>query len=261
MSWLGQIPRSLTLILCLLCVTAGTAQFEIPKIPDTAEDRFVYDPGDFLEDFQQKDLARKLINYADTTSTQIVVAIIPSTLGEDISLLSTKWGQTWGVGQAEEDNGIFILLAHQDRKIDISTGYGIEYRITDLETERILNRIILPEFKRGDYYAGLNNGVDAIFEALNGEFVSEYEDTSDLVEEWMVPVVIFFIMFIWFGIMIFLAIKYKGNVGGGGSRTYGSGGSYSGWSSGSSSSSWSSGSSSSSFGGGSFGGGGASGSW
>jgi uncharacterized protein len=69
------------------------------------------------------------------------------------------------------------LLAHGDRFIDISTGYGIEYRMTDLMSERIINRIIIPEFKSGNFYSGLDLGADAIFAALNGEF-TENRDFS-----------------------------------------------------------------------------------
>ena len=91
---------------------------------------------DLLSSSQQNALESKLLRYADTTSTQIVIAIISTSKGEDLSLLGAKWGQSWGVGQAEKDNGIFIILAKDDRKIDINTGYGIEYRMSDRDAER-----------------------------------------------------------------------------------------------------------------------------
>lgn len=246
-------------IILLFFSVKALGQFTIPPVPQNDEDRYVYDRIDMLSQYQKNSLVDKLKNYEDTTSTQIVIAIISTTNGEDISLLGAKWGTQWGVGQEKEDNGIFIILARDDRTIDINTGYGIEYRMTDLMTERIINRVIIPEFKKGDYYKGLNKGTDAIFQALNGEFVAQEEDTFP--SDWGISrsALIFAILYIIF--LVVIAYKSKG----GGGTYYGTGPitySGSGRSSGSyGSSSSSSSSSSGSFGGGSFGGGGASGSW
>lgn len=234
------------------------AQFDIPPKPSIQEG--VYDYIDLLSASQQQALKTKLKNYADTTSTQIVVVIISSTKGEDISLLGAQWGQVWGVGQAKEDNGIFIILAKDDRTIDINTGYGIEYRITDLMAERIINRVMIPEFKSGDYYAGLDKGTNAIFDALNGEFKEERKFEDKFPFETIILIFIIFII-----IIIVFSNKKGGRGGGTGSlldviilsnmgRTGGySGGSFGGGSSG--------GGFGGGFGGGGFGGGGASGSW
>ncbi|WP_394332694.1 TPM domain-containing protein [Altibacter lentus] len=240
-----------------------SAQFTIPEKPklQTA----VYDYIELLTASQQQQLSSKLKNYADTTSTQIVVAIISSTKGEDISLLGAKWGQEWGIGQADEDNGILILLARDDRTIDINTGYGIEYRLTDLMAERIINRVIIPEFKQGDYYAGLDKGTTAIFSALNGEFTEDRDFGKEV--GYNFGWVIILLIFIGFIILISRGRKNdgdnKGKGGGGGSiwdiiilsnagRTggFGGGGGFSGG-----------GGFGGGFGGGGFGGGGASGSW
>src|SRR5690606_36558199 len=145
-----------------------TAQYEIPPKPTVQTS--VYDYINLLTPTQKSSLETKLVRYADSTSTQIVCIIISSTNGEDISLLGAEWGQKWGIGQKGEDNGIVITLAKDDRMVDINTGYGIEYRITDLMAERIINRIMIPEFKNGNFYAGLDKGSDAIFSALKGEF-------------------------------------------------------------------------------------------
>jgi len=153
-----------TLFTCQL----GFGQFDIPEKP--ALETSVYDSAEILSKGQALYLEQKLIKYADTTSTQIVIATEKTLNGDDISLTATNWAHKWGIGDKDKDNGIFILVASEDRKIDISTGYGIEYRLTDLMAERILNRVILPEFKRGDYFSGLDKGTDAIIAALNGEF-------------------------------------------------------------------------------------------
>lgn len=183
-----------------------SAQYEIPPIP--SKQTSVYDYINLLTPSQKTELESKLIRYADSTSTQIVCVIIGSTNGEDISMLGAEWGQKWKIGQKGEDNGILIMLAKEDRKVDINTGYGIEYRITDLMSERIINRIMIPEFKSENYYDGLNKGSDAIFAALKGEFKEDRKFGKK--EETHIP---FFIIFIF--IMIIIALIKKGGKGGG----------------------------------------------
>ena len=123
-----------------------SAQYEIPPKPSVQTS--LYDYINLLTPSEKSALENKLVRYADSTSTQIVCIIIGSTNGEDISMLGAEWGQKWGIGQSGEDNGIVITLAKDDRKVDINTGYGIEYRVTDLMAERIINRIMIPEFKK-----------------------------------------------------------------------------------------------------------------
>lgn len=165
----------ITLFFAVFAYQLGFGQFNIPEKPNL--ETSVYDYANILSKGQASYLGQKLIKYADTTSTQIVIVAVKTLNGDDISLTATNWGHKWEVGQENKDNGIFILVASEDRKIDISTGYGIEYRLTDLMTERILNRVILPEFKQGDYFSGLDKGTDAIMTALNGEF--EATDTYE----------------------------------------------------------------------------------
>ena len=252
------------LLLFLLSETS-IAQFTIPEKPKLQTS--VYDYIDLLNPSQKNSLENKLIRYADSTSTQIVVAIISSTKGEDISLLGAKWGQQWGIGQKDEDNGILIILAKDDRTIDINTGYGIEYRVTDLMAERIINRVMIPEFKAGSYYNGLDKGADALFDALNGEFKEDRDFSENNEIPWGIIIPIIFII-----LFIALNRNKKGRGGKNGGRKTGSslldfiifsnmgrtGGFGGGFGGGSSSSG---GGFSGGFGGGSFGGGGASGSW
>ncbi|WP_394368516.1 TPM domain-containing protein [Aegicerativicinus sediminis] len=159
---------SSVLLIWLAFTTTCLAQFDIP--PKPKEQTSVYDYINLLSGFEKSSLEQKLIKYSDTTSTQIVVAIISTTKGENIGLLAPKWGHEWGVGQAKEDNGVFILLAKDDRKIWIAPGYGVEPRLTAGINGEIIRNIIIPEFRLGNFYAGLDKGADAIFEVLNGEF-------------------------------------------------------------------------------------------
>jgi uncharacterized protein len=237
------------------------AQFTIPEKPKLQTS--VYDYINLLNASQKNSLENKLIRYADSTSTQIVVAIISSTNGEDISLLGAKWGQQWGIGQKDEDNGILIILAKDDRTIDINTGYGIEYRVTDLMAERIINRIMIPEFKAGSYYNGLDKGADALFDALNGEFKEDRDFSENNEIPWGIIIpIIFLILFVALNrnkkgrggknggrnsgssLLDFIIFSNMGRTGGFGGGSSSGGGGFGGG-----------------FGGGGFGGGGASGSW
>ncbi|MBR9914675.1 MAG: TPM domain-containing protein [Algicola sp.] len=253
----------------------ANAQFDIPPIPENQTS--VYDDVNLLTLSEKQSLEEKLIRYSDTTSTQIVVAIIASTKGENIGLLTPKWAHEWGIGQAKEDNGVFILLARDDRKIWISPGYGVEDRLTAGITGEITRNVIIPEFKRGDYYQGLNKGSDAIFEVLQGHYHSTRK--SDNVTASLNA---FFLSLTFLSISVVIAISKnrKGGGKGGGHRTNGTSildaiilsnmgrGSYGGGSSsgglfggGSSGGGFSGGGFGGGFGGGGFSGGGAGGSW
>ena len=263
----------ITLVLSIFSCTFffANAQFDIPEQPK--EQTSVYDYVNLLSAVQKNSLEQKLIRYSDSTSTQIVVAIINTTKGENIGLLAPRWGQKWGVGQAKEDNGVFILLASGDRKIWISPGYGVEDRLTAGIVGEITRNVIIPEFKRGSYYNGLDKGTDAIFSVLNGAYIGTRQ-TSDNGE---FPFAVFFVLFIFFIIFIIAISKHKGggknggsnsggtslldaiilsNMGRGSYRRSSSSGGFGGFGSGSSGGGFGGG-----FGGGGFSGGGAGGSW
>ncbi|SED18084.1 uncharacterized protein SAMN04489761_4535 [Tenacibaculum sp. MAR_2009_124] len=194
--------------------------FEIPKKPKKEKDQTsLYDYINLLTPHEKTTLEQKLIKYSDTTSTQIVVAVINSTEGENIGYLATNWAHEWGIGQEKEDNGVFILLAKNDRKITIRTGYGVEHLLTDYTSRQIIEYDILPYFKQGNYYGGLNKGVDTIFKVLQGEYKGTRKDSGPIFDSgW----IIFFIILI-----IFFIIVSNGNKNnrGGGRRYRDSGGS------------------------------------
>ncbi|MBU2995363.1 TPM domain-containing protein [Cellulophaga baltica] len=192
------------IILFLLVFGFGYSQFQIPEKP--SDQKAVYQYISLLSVAQQNSLNQKLKHYADSTSTQIVVAIIGSTNGEGINYLGAQWGQKWGIGQDGKDNGILLLLAKDDRKVAINTGYGIEGSITDALSKKIIEQVIIPEFKTGDYYNGLDRGTDAIIMALNGEFSENrnFENNSFPFQK-ILPFIIFIV------IIIILTNRNRGN--------------------------------------------------
>ena len=160
--------QSVLLIAFLFSITLSAQGYQIPEKPEFQTSVYDYLEPQLLSETQKNNLENKLVRYSDTTSTQIVVAIIASTEGEDINYMSAQWLSKWGLGQAKEDNGVLVVLAKNDRKIAISTGYGVEHLLTDFQSKRIIERVILPEFKKGNFYRGLDKGADYIFRTLQG---------------------------------------------------------------------------------------------
>jgi uncharacterized protein len=198
------------LLTFLITFSLFSQGYKIPEKPKFQTS--VYDYTGLLTPSQKSNLEGKLVRYSDSTSTQIVVAIISSTEGENINYLAAQWLTKWGLGQAKVDNGILIVLAKEDRKIAISTGYGVEHLLTDFQSKRIIERVIIPEFKKGDYYSGLNKGSDYIFKTLNGEFKGKRKQNS---EEFDPGIIIFIIIII---IVFILISRGNKNNGSGGKR-------------------------------------------
>lgn len=243
------------------------AQFDVPEKPNSQTS--VYDYAKILSESEKSSLEQKLINYSDTTSTQIVIATVETIKGENIGLLTTRWAQKWGVGQSEEDNGVFILLAEKERTIWISPGYGLEHKLTAGINGEIVRNIIIPEFKKGDYYAGLNKGTDALIHLFNGTYQGSPQPKGKQTNSKNGK---FFLILIVFIVVIVILSKNRNNRGGknGGRRSgidlldiiilsnLGRGGGFGGGSSGGG---FGGGGFGGGFGGGGFSGGGAGGSW
>ena len=200
--------KKLFLFVLALIGLMAHAQFDIPKKPSFQTS--VYDYADVLNPTEEKELENKLIRYSDSTSTQIVVISIEDLKGEDIGILTPKWGHEWGIGQEKEDNGILILLSKNDREIWIAPGYGVEDRLTAGINGELIRNIIIPEFKAGSYFNGLDKGADAIFEVLKGKYKgSRKESNKDFP---IIPIIIFVVILI---LIISKASKGGGNSGGG----------------------------------------------
>jgi uncharacterized protein len=243
--------------------------YKIPEKPEFQTSVYDFTNPKLLSEAQKTSLESKLVRYSDTTSTQIVIAIIASTEGENISYLAANWGEKWGVGDAKKDNGVLVLLAKDDKKIAIQAGKGVEYLLTDFQSKRIIERVIIPEFKKGDFYSGLDRGATYIFKTLNGEFKGTRKKNEKGFDSG-----VFVFVFIIIIIIFLISRGNKNNKGGGkGFRTgsiantlftaiiLSNAGRSGGFGGGFGGSSVGGGGFGGGFGGGSFGGGGASGGW
>ena len=103
-------------------------------------------------------------------STQIVVLTVPTLEGDSIEDFSMRVAEGWKIGQKKIDNGAILLIAKQEKKVRIEVGYGLEGKLTDLVSGRIIHDIIVPWFKQGDFDQGILNGVTAMMAVVKGEF-------------------------------------------------------------------------------------------
>lgn len=127
---------------------------------------------------QKASLEAKLANFETQKGSQVVVVLIPSTKPEEIEEYSIRLAEKWKIGRKGVDDGVILLIAKQDRKLRIEVGYGLEGSLTDYESKKIIDRIITPFFKQGDFYQGVNAGVDAIVKVISGEKLPEPSHVS-----------------------------------------------------------------------------------
>ncbi len=228
---------------------------DIPERPSPP--KLVNDYTQTLSSGEVYRLEQKLAAYNDSTSTQIAVVVIASTKDYSIEDYAIRLARKWGIGQSEKNNGILLLVAKEDRNIDIETGYGVEGYISDADARAIISELITPNFRNGDFYAGLDLATTRMIDLMSGTY------KPDVVQEgfpvWVIILFIFIILLILY--ISAKSKKYGYTYHGGGWNSTGSSGWGGNWGGG-----WSGGGSSSGggfggFGGGSFGGGGASGSW
>jgi uncharacterized protein len=194
------------LFVLLISLSPGDARADV--IRPTGE--WVTDRAGMLTNAERNALAAKLRAYADTTSTQVVVVLIPSLGGMSANEYATEVGRLWQVGQQGQDNGVVVLVSRDDREVFIATGYGIEGAITDLHASRIVREVITPAFRQGQFYAGLTMAVDRLIEAAQGEFTATRSAGQP---EGLDFATLFVLLII---VSFFLSAMRKGSTGGGG---------------------------------------------
>jgi len=164
----ASLRCALRLSFALFLFVSGPLSAEIPPRPNPP--RLVNDLADILSPEMEARLERFLVDYDDSTSTQIAVVTVRTTEGDDINMFAAKIGETWGVGQAGKENGIVLCVAVDDRKVAIQTGYGIEEYLRAGLAKRIIDERIVPAFRNNDYPGGIVAGVNGIVEVLSGKF-------------------------------------------------------------------------------------------
>ena len=264
--------------LVFLLLVAGSLYAQVPARPQPQ--RLVNDLSGIFSSRETQAMERVLVDFADSTSNQIVVVTVPELYGYDKAELAYEIGEQWGVGQKEFDNGLVILIkpktVSSNGEVFIATGYGLEGAVTDAFAKMVIEREMIPYFRQNDYFGGTAAALKVLMPVISGEISTDKYAASE--EEGLLPA-LFFLAFM--GFVVFVLIVSSGsnnqNMGGGnnrGGRTFTATdafilGSILGNSSGRSGGSFGGGSFGGGFGGGgfggfgggSFGGGGAGGSW
>lgn len=108
-----------------------------------------------------------------------VVVTVPSLGGDVIENYAVKLFEEWGIGQAETDNGLLLLISRDDRELRFEVGYGVEPIFTDTESSIVIRDAITPQFREGKYFDGLRAGIQKTAEALGTELQSTQETTPE----------------------------------------------------------------------------------
>ncbi len=141
------------LLFSILFPAAAAAQIKVVPFKN-----YINDYAGVISDNVERQLNGLLKQLETKTGAQIAVVVIDSTEGVPLSDYAVEFGQKWGVGKKEKDNGVVFLVAVKDRKMFIATGYGIEPILPDGKVGRIRDQVILPHFKKGDMGSGVANG-------------------------------------------------------------------------------------------------------
>ena len=246
------------LLLALLGFTTLFAQ--VPAAPSPARFLNNFSNTDILSAAEQAQIEQRLDQFEQETSNEITLVIIDDLNGDEPWHFATEIGEAWGVGKADKDNGIVILVKPTEEKgghqVFISPGRGLEGAVTDISCGEIVDNELIPNFKKGDYFTGIKNAIVVLAKMAKGEIneksYRKANHKNDLVSS------LFGFLFI---IVIVILLIRKGGRGGNGT-TFGRGGFFVGGFGGGGFGGGSSGGGGfGGFGGGSFGGGGSGGSW
>jgi len=162
---------SCVLLLLLLSLVSFGDEKDFPPRPTPA--KLVNDLAKTMSPDQVAQLEQKLVDFDKTTSTQITIVTIKNLGGYEVAQYAVELANRWGIGQKGKDNGVLLLASIDDRRVNISTGYGLEGALPDATSGRIIRNEIAPAFKQGDYFGGFSKGADAIIAATKGEYKAD----------------------------------------------------------------------------------------
>ncbi|MBQ6656204.1 MAG: TPM domain-containing protein, partial [Ottowia sp.] len=160
-SALCKLLSVLLLVVAAFTLVGPVQALEVPPLAGAVNDH----AGVLAPEVKSR-LGSELDALRAETGIQIVVLTIPTLAGEALEEFSMKTASAWGLGKKREDNGALLLVAMQERKLRIEVGYGLEHKLTDLMSSRIIREAITPAFRRGDYAAGIVQGGAAMQEVV-----------------------------------------------------------------------------------------------
>jgi len=153
-------------VFLLALLLGGAAHAEVAVPPLTQR---ITDLTSTLDAGQIQTLEIRLSEFEKNKGAQLAVLIVPTTQPETIEQFGIRVVEAWKLGRKNVDDGALLLVAKDDRTLRIEVGYGLEGVLNDATANRIIDEIIVPRFKRGDYYSGIESGLAAMMQVVNGE--------------------------------------------------------------------------------------------
>jgi uncharacterized protein len=192
--------RTLLLLPLLLLVVAQLAFADL-KFPDLTGR--VVDQAGLLTQQQKAQLTAQLAAEEKASSNQLVVVTLKSLQGDAIADYGYQLGRHWGIGQKGRDNGALLIVAPNERKVRIEVGYGLEGSLTDALSDLIIRNDIIPSFKKGNYFQGIEAGVTSIIQVIHGQYKAKTKEKGPSAGN-IVSLVIF---------LVFISLMFSGRGG------------------------------------------------
>jgi uncharacterized protein len=187
----------------ILCTFVSFGQKAVPELWGQR----VHDEAHVLKAETVDLLEKELALYEDSTTNQVAILIVQSLDGDVLEDYSIRVVEKWKLGSKKNDNGVLLLIAVDDHKMRIEVGQGLEGVLTDAMSNRIIRNDMAPEFRRGDYDAGVLAAIVSIKEGIQGEYFSEDAsndfDDLDPTIKWVIAGVIFLFLGIFAGVGLF----------------------------------------------------------
>ena len=168
----------MTPLLAFLFLSLGLYAQDLVEVPPLA--KRVTDLTNTLKPAQRSQLESILHSYEVQKGSQVAVLLVPSTKPESIEDYSIRVAEKWKIGRRKVDDGLILIIAKDDRRLRIEVGYGLEGILTDTVTNKIINYIIKPHLKKGDFYMGIKKGLEGILTVIQGEELPEPTRVSSL---------------------------------------------------------------------------------
>ena len=169
------------------------------SVPPKPTDIPIVDQTNTLSTEQKATLAEQIAAERTKSGNQIAIVIVPSLENGSIEEYSLDIAREWGIGTAENNNGVLLLIAKNDRLLRIEVGTGLEGALTDVQSGRIIRDDIRPLFQQEKYFEGVQAGLTSIIEAINGEYIPTTTATEPVRLPWELIFGFGFLIFSWLG--------------------------------------------------------------
>ena len=167
---LQAVKRIAAFVLALLLCVPVFAQIAVPELTSP-----VVDLTNTLSPSQRAQLEQKIRAFYERKGAQVQVLLVPTTQPEAIEQFSIRVAEAWKLGRKGTDDGVLLLIAKDDRAVRIEVAYGLEGAFPDALAGRIIEQVIVPRFRNGQFYDGINEAVDRIIAVIDGEPLPEPE--------------------------------------------------------------------------------------